>query len=125
MGGVSEGQKDNIVRLPNGRFAPGQSAHPSGRPPGTKNKITLLKQSLELELREGASGHMSQVLEKAIELALSGDRQMIKMLLELHMSKGSAVSDNKAKEKVEININSQQANDTTESKDNGKNVETD
>lgn len=118
MGSDAQPKKDNIVRLPDGRFAPGQSAHPSGRPVGSKNKITLLKQSLELALREDAQGHMPAVLEKAIELALSGDRTMIKMLLELHMSKGTQSSDNKAQEKVEININSRDDSTTELKKDN-------
>lgn len=68
-------------------FRPGESGNPAGRPKGTKNQITILKQSLELQLREKAKSEMPKVLKKAIELALSGDRMMIKLLLELHMSR--------------------------------------
>lgn len=92
------------VRTQEGTFKKGVSGNPRGRPRGSRNKITLLRQSLELSLRQEASPHMTEVLETAINLAKSGDRTMIKLLLELHMSKGGADPDVKAQEKVTINI---------------------
>lgn len=68
-------------------FEPGKSGNPAGRPKGAKNKITLLKQSLEIQLRGLAAPRMAEVLNKAIDLAIAGDRLMLKVLLELHMSK--------------------------------------
>jgi hypothetical protein len=88
-----------------GQFPQGVSGNPSGRPKGSKNKITLLKQTLELELREQASEDIGAVLRKATELALEGHAGMIKMLVELHMSK-TANDDVKGSEKVAIQINS-------------------
>lgn len=88
-----------------GQFPKGVSGNPAGRPKGSKNKITLLKQSMELQLREDAAPDMGLVLEKAIELALDGDRQMIKLLLDKHMSSGPT-DDAKGSEKVAIQINS-------------------
>lgn len=87
------------------RFVEGYSGNPSGRPKGSKNRITLLRQSLELRLREAAAPEILDVMTKAIELAKSGDRAMIKLLLELHMSKQSAEQD-QGVERVEINITS-------------------
>lgn len=87
-----------------GKFKKGQSGNPSGRPKGSKNQITLLKESLELALRERSEGRMADVLDKCFELALAGEQSMIKLLLELHMSKGTTVDNSKAAEKVEINI---------------------
>lgn len=81
----SETMPSTIVRQ--NQWRPGQSGNPLGRPKGTKNQITILKQSLELQLREKAKSEMPKVLKKAIELALAGDRMMIKLLLELHMSR--------------------------------------
>lgn len=89
----------------NGRFVEGQSGNPSGRPKGSKNRITLLRQSLEVQLREAAAPDMLSVLKKAVELAQDGDRAMIKLLLELHMSKQNQDQENGV-EKVEINITS-------------------
>jgi hypothetical protein len=87
------------------QFKPGQSGNPAGRPVGSKNKITLLKESMELLLREEATpDDMKSVMRKALEMAMDGDRSMIKLILELHMSKGSSQDTGKAVEKVNINI---------------------
>jgi len=86
-----------------GKFVVGSNPNPRGRPKGSKNKITLLRQSLELQLREQAAPDLPAVLNKAIELALEGDRQMIKLLLEGAMAKAVA-EDKEVKEKLEINI---------------------
>jgi len=88
------------------QFKEGVSGNPVGRPKGSKNKITLLRQMLELQLREAAQDRMPEVLNKAFELALEGDRTMLKLLIELHMSKGPPDIE-KAAEKVEINITTQ------------------
>lgn len=97
-------KEDLPVRAEDGKFLPGKSGNPAGRPKGSKNQITILKQSLELMLREQAAPDMAGVLDKAIELAKEGNVAMIKLLLEMHMSKG--VSDDKeAKEKLAIQIN--------------------
>lgn len=85
------------------QFKEGRSGNPMGRPKGSKNKITLQKLMLEEQLRNQSEGRMAEVLDKAFELALSGDRTMLKLLLELHMSKGVADME-KATEKVSIQI---------------------
>jgi hypothetical protein len=103
---TSETNTPAPVKRVQGKFAPGVSGNPLGRPQGTKNRITLLKESLELQLRERAAPNLAGVLDKAVELALDGDRSMIKLLLELHMAKGAAEREN-AVEKVEINISSE------------------
>lgn len=88
------------------KFKPGESGNPDGRPKGSKNKITLLKESMELVLREEASpDDLKSVMREALNLALQGDRSMIKLILELHMSKGTSKDENRATEKVEINVN--------------------
>lgn len=89
------------------KFKPGTSGNPAGRPKGSKNQITLLKQSLELALREDLQHDMPAVLQKAMELALGGNTTMIKLLVELHMSKSSNDDTAKGGERVAIQINSQ------------------
>jgi hypothetical protein len=86
-----------------GQFLQGQSGNPAGRPKGVKNQITILKQSLELALRNKSAEHMEAVLDVAIKKALRGDNQMIKLLVEQHMTKGSA-DEREATEKVSITI---------------------
>lgn len=90
-------------RSETGQFVKGQSGNPNGRPKGRKNEITLLRESLELALREQGAPHMGEVLNTAIALAKEGDRTMIKLLLELHMSK-TAPEGGGGQEKVTINI---------------------
>lgn len=97
-----------IERAEDGTFPKGVSGNPAGRPKGSKNQITLLRQSLELQLREQAAPDMGAVLDKAVELALEGDARMIKLLLEMHMSK-SIPESKELKEKVSININAGEA----------------
>ena len=92
-------------RRPDGTFMKGVSGNAAGRPKGSKNQITLLKQALELQLREQAEPEMAEVLQTAIALAKEGNVAMIKLLLEMHMSKGSS-DEAKASEKVAIQINS-------------------
>jgi|SRR5688572_1881831 len=97
------GSNDDI-RNPDGTFPRGKSGNPAGRPLGSKNKITLLKQSLELQLREQAAPDIGRVLAKAFELALDGDRQMIKLLVEAHLSKNATDESGKAADRPQINI---------------------
>lgn len=48
---------------------------------------------------------MPFILQRAIDLALTGDKSMIKFLLDFHLSKPSnAEDDNQAKDKITINI---------------------
>lgn len=95
-----------IKRTASGQFPKGVSGNPAGRPKGRKNEITLLKQELEHALRTRAAPELGAVLDKAIELALEGHPGMIKLLLELHMSKGSADDKVKGADRVAIQINS-------------------
>ena len=66
-------------QIPSGKklWKPGISGNPVGRPKGTKNQITVLKEALELKLRNKAAYKIEKVLDKAIEMALEGDRIMI------------------------------------------------
>jgi hypothetical protein len=55
-------------------FAPGQSGNPAGRPRGSRNRATLAAQ---IWLDES----VGEIASKAREMALSGDRSMITLLL--------------------------------------------
>jgi hypothetical protein len=56
-------------------FKKGESGNPHGRPPGTRNKTTLAA----LSLIEDEGEHLTR---KAIELALDGDLQALKLCME-------------------------------------------
>jgi citrate lyase beta subunit len=57
------------------RFKKGQSGNPEGRPPGSRNKATLLIEQL---LDEGAK----DIGKKAIELAKAGDSTALRLCLD-------------------------------------------
>lgn len=56
-------------------FQPGKSGNPTGRPPGARNQATIAA----LTLLEGESGALTR---KAVEMALSGDIQAMRLCLE-------------------------------------------
>lgn len=82
----------------NGRFVKGKSGNPAGRPLGTKNKITALKQDLELAIREGLrSGDIQGIVVSMIAEAQDGNVAAAKLILDKVMSSAKVdedVSDN-------------------------------
>jgi hypothetical protein len=59
----------------NGRFKKGVSGNPGGRPPGSRNKASLLAQAL-------LEGQSEKLVQKAIELALEGNVPALRTLIE-------------------------------------------
>lgn len=89
----------------NSLWKPGQSGNPVGRPKGSKNRISAQKLAIEEALRDQLNMDMPEILLKAIELAKDGDRAMIKLLVEMTMSKPQATEDQDAgKERVKVTI---------------------
>jgi hypothetical protein len=94
------------ARRKNGTFLPGSTGNRQGRPKGSKNRITLLKHAMEQQLREQMEGDMAEVVKQMMTLAKQGDKDMIKLAVQLHVSKAGSTDEKDAKDKVEININS-------------------
>lgn len=88
-----------------GRFLQGKSGNPSGRPKGSKNKVTLLKLMAEESVRGRNIELMQDVADKVIRDALEGDKDMMKLVWQSIVSKGASDEKSTGKEKVEININ--------------------
>lgn len=86
-------------------WKPGQSGNPTGKVPGSKNRITAQKLGIEESLRGQLNQYMPEILQAAVEKALNGDRVMQMFLLGLCISKPAAVEDsNSGKEKVKVTI---------------------
>ena len=58
-----------------GRFKPGQSGNPLGRPTGARNKTTVAVQTL-------LDGEAAALTRKVVELALQGDTVALRLCLE-------------------------------------------
>lgn len=56
-------------------FQPGQSGNPAGRPPGARNQATMAALTL-------LEGECEALTRKAVELALNGDIQALRLCLE-------------------------------------------
>lgn len=56
------------------KFKPGQSGNPAGKPKGCKDKRTVFRDLVE--------DRKEDLIQKAIEMALNNNEQMLKLLLE-------------------------------------------
>ena len=92
-----ESERSPVTRDENGRFVAGVSGNPAGRPKGRKNRITVLKQDMEIALRENLSVEdIKGVIQSMLAEALNGNVGAGKLILDKVMS--SAKSDEDAKE---------------------------
>ena len=62
-------------RLPDGRFPPGHSGNPTGRPPGVRSRATLAVES-------AMSTDAEAIVRKVIELALAGNATAMRLCVE-------------------------------------------
>jgi hypothetical protein len=58
-----------------GRFRPGESGNPAGRPKGSRNKVTLAVESL-------LEGQAETLTQRAIERAMEGDATALRICLD-------------------------------------------
>lgn len=86
--------KKEVIRDNHGRFVKGVSGNPNGRPMGAKNKITVLKQDLELAIREGLrSGDIKKIVGAMIDEAQTGNVAAAKLILDKVMSNAKVEED--------------------------------
>jgi hypothetical protein len=71
------------LRTATGRFSPGHSGNPAGRPKGSRNRTTVFAEAL----REGGEGEAEAIREKLVEGALAGDRVLLKFCASLLFAK--------------------------------------
>jgi len=90
--------------LAENRWKPGESGNPAGRPKGSKNKTTLMKQAIEGELVEELQKDVKDVLAKAVSLAKQGNEQMIKLIIDKFIPNARAEGEEGSKGIGGINI---------------------
>lgn len=75
------------TRGEDGKFLPGVSGNPRGRPKGKKNEITELKQDLEIAVRKNiTSAKVKSIVEAMIDKALEGNVGAAKLVLDKVLS---------------------------------------
>lgn len=66
-----------------GRWVPGQSGNPNGRPKGRKNYLTELQQNLEIAVRENIkSEDVVSIVKTMVAMAKEGDVKAAKLILD-------------------------------------------
>jgi hypothetical protein len=68
-------KSENSGKKQDTRFKPGQSGNPKGKPRGAKNHATKLAEKL-------IDNQCEALVQKAVEMALNGDMQALKLLIE-------------------------------------------
>ena len=88
------------------RFKKGQVANPNGRPKGSKNKLTLLRQAVLMNSEEIVLHNWETVVRKTLELAEEGDTTALKIIWDRMMPAKRAIdTTHDGKDKLNITIN--------------------
>jgi hypothetical protein len=86
-------EKEKKEVAPSSRWKKGQSGNPLGRPKGAKGKAAELRRAIEDTALDQMSEAMPQLIESALEMALSGNETMLKFCLERFLPKAAIAPD--------------------------------
>jgi len=92
-----------LIRASNGQFVKGHEGGP-GRPKGSKNRITVLKQHMEEGFREAAQPKVAAILDRILDMALDGNMAAMKMVWDAHISKATHQEDKSVGTKQAITV---------------------
>ena len=93
---TEESNQSPATRDEKGRFVAGVSGNPNGRPKGKKNRITELKQDMEIALREHLSAEdIKGVIQSMLAEALNGNVGAGKLILDKVLSGAKVEEDAK------------------------------
>lgn len=89
-----------VARNAKGQFPEGVSGNPAGRPLSTRNKITNLKQSLEVAIRENVKAEeIIAIIQTMTLLAIGGNVGAGKLILDKVMSNAKVEEDTETGDK--------------------------
>ena len=71
-----------VLRDPKGKIMKGSILSPAGRGPNTKNMSTILRDAIAQVSEGGAMKRQEKIVQKVIELAEAGDKDMVKLVWE-------------------------------------------
>ena len=87
-------------------FKPGQSGNPSGRPKGSKNKLTLLREAVLESAEEIVLSNFERIVQATVKLAEEGDPTALKIVWDRIIPSKRAIEDKKeGSDKLNITIN--------------------
>lgn len=94
---ISDSESKSVeTRGEDGRFLPGVSGNPAGRPKGRKNLLTVLKQDLEIAIRKNlCQQDIQNVVNAMLQQALDGNVGAGKLILDKVLSNAKEGEDEK------------------------------
>lgn len=95
-----------VTKRSNTQFQKGRSGNPLGRPKGSKNKTTILREAMQQKADRMLSKEVPQVLAVVIRAAKGGDMSAAKMILDraVPVKKADDGDDGSGKQLVQITI---------------------
>lgn len=100
-----ESELKPVPRTEDGKFVKGHSGNPAGRPLGSKNRHTEIREAIELELLAMLQTKSAPILDVAMQRALDGNDAMLKLLLDKVLGSRRSEDQERSKSTPQININ--------------------
>ena len=101
--GTPEGGSEAKPKRGNPLWKKGESGNPAGRPVGSKNRLTLLREAVLAEAEELVLDNWAALVQKTIELANAGDTTALKILWDRIVPARKAV-DNESADRKDFGI---------------------
>ena len=102
---ILEAEEVKERKKPSNLWKPGQSGNPAGRPLGSRNRTSIVREMVEQNLTEILATDAESLLKTATDLAKAGDTSMLKLLLERLIPLRGASEDLKKRTPPTITIN--------------------
>lgn len=99
------GEPEIVDRDNLGKFVKGVSGNPAGRPKGSRNRATLIREALQERTVRRVTDDIEEILDTAIKLAKSGDRQMIRMFVKDVIQRRDDDDEDEGKSPSRVTIN--------------------
>lgn len=88
-------------------FKPGKGGNPRGRPKGSKNKATILREALAQDFDKALKKEFSEIMDALVSQAKKGDMKAIKIIMDrvVPVTKAVEINDKSGKSQgIYINI---------------------
>lgn len=99
--GNPKGNPQNLV----GPWKPGQSGNPNGRPKGSKNKLTILREAVLANAENIVLENWEELVTCTVALAKAGDPTALKILWDRVIPAKRAIEEKSKEDKLNITIN--------------------